>query len=59
MTRIQPQTWQHHLACIASATALVSILSAYKHQVEPQTERIVEQHWSAIASSDAQKTVNL
>lgn len=34
-------------------------LSAYKNQVEPQGGRIVEQHWSAIASSDTQKTVNL
>lgn len=59
MKRIQSQTWQHHLACIASATALVWSLSAYKNQVEPQGGRIVEQHWSAIASSDTQKTVNL
>jgi hypothetical protein len=59
MKWIQPQTWQHHLACIASATALVCSLSAYKHQVEPQPGQILKQHWSAIASSDAQKTVNL
>lgn len=59
MKWIQPKTWQHHLACIASSAALVFSLAAYRHQVEAQPWHTIEQHWAAIASSNPQKTVNL
>jgi hypothetical protein len=59
MKRIQRQTWQHHLACIASAAALALSVAAYKQQIDVQPQQTVEQHWAAIASSDPQKTANL
>lgn len=59
MKWIQPKTWQHHLACVTSALALVWSVAAYKQQVEAQPWHTLEQHWAAIASSNPQKTANL